>query len=286
MRKILILTDFSENATNALKYAIDLFKYDKSEFFIMHAYQDDIYSNKYKVSRTTLVKVTKKVANSSQKQLEVLLQNIKQISPNPKHAYNIISANNILVDEAEIIADKESIDLIVMATRGFTNNKKITFGSYTLQVLKYVQCPVLVIPEGYKFNKPKQILFPTNYLIPYKRRELKLLSELASQNSSKIDMLYIATIKKISMRQQDNSDFIKEQFFKNELRFVTLNSNEITNTITSYIKENSIDMLVMVNNRHTYLEDMLTQTTIDKMSFSVHIPFLVLQNVKRDIIHF
>lgn len=286
MRKILILTDFSENATNALKYAIDLFKYDKSEFFIMHAYQDDIYSNKYKVSRTTLVKVTKKVANSSQKQLEALLQNIKQISPNPKHAYNIISANNILVDEAEIIADKESIDLIVMATRGFTNNEKITFGSHTLQVLKYVQCPVLVIPEGYKFNKPKHILFPTNYLIPYKRRELKLLSELASQNSSKIDMLYIATIKKISMRQQDNSDFIKEQFFKNELRFVTLNSNEITNTITSYIKENSIDMLVMVNNRHTYLEDMLTQSTIDKMSFSVHIPFLVLQNVKRDIIHF
>ena len=45
MRKILIPTDFSENAMNAITYAIDLFKYEISHFFIMHAYQDDIYND-------------------------------------------------------------------------------------------------------------------------------------------------------------------------------------------------------------------------------------------------
>ena len=45
MRKILIPTDFSENAMNAIQYAIKLFKYEKCDYYIMHAYQDDIYAD-------------------------------------------------------------------------------------------------------------------------------------------------------------------------------------------------------------------------------------------------
>ena len=41
-------------------------------------------------------------------------------------------------------------------------------------------------------------------------------------------------------------------------------------------------MLVMVNNKHTVLEDLIVQSTIDKMSLFLNIPFLVLQNVNRE----
>ena len=43
MRKILVPTDFSDNAFNALKYACQVFKYEKCEIFIMHAYADEVY---------------------------------------------------------------------------------------------------------------------------------------------------------------------------------------------------------------------------------------------------
>ena len=41
-------------------------------------------------------------------------------------------------------------------------------------------------------------------------------------------------------------------------------------------------MLVMVNNKHTVLEDLIVQSTIHKMSLFLNIPFLVLQNVNRE----
>ncbi|HER39641.1 MAG TPA: universal stress protein, partial [Salinimicrobium catena] len=44
MRKIIIPTDFSENAFNALKFAAELFKYERSDFFILHAYADEVYN--------------------------------------------------------------------------------------------------------------------------------------------------------------------------------------------------------------------------------------------------
>ena len=282
MRKILIPTDFSANAMNAIKYALELFKYEKSEFYIMHAYQDDIYADKDLLSRNVLDEVTQIISNDSKERLENVLKQINEVSPNPRHTYNILSSNNMLVDEADAIVDEKEIDIIVMGTRGKTNDRKLTFGSHTLQVLKYVQCPVLAIPENYLYTQPKHILFPTNYMIPYKRRELKLLCEMAIPYRAKIDMLYITKSNKLSIRQENNRDFIKDALCKNQIHFKIVNNKNITNAIFTYIKENTIDMLVMVNTRHSFLEHILFESTIDEMSLHLDIPFLAMQNIKRD----
>jgi hypothetical protein len=216
------------------------------------------------------------------RELETILKIINEISPNPRHTYSIISSNNMLLDETDKIVDKENIDILVMGTRGKTNDKKLTFGSHTLQVLKYVQCPVLAIPEHYKYNQPKHILFPTNYLIPYKRRELKLLCEMASPYRAEIDMLYVSKSKKLSRRQQDNKSFVQEELGKNSLNFKMENSKHIINTIYRNINEHHIDLLVMVNTRHSFLDSNLFLSIVDELSLHLKIPFLVLQNIKRD----
>ena len=282
MRKILIPTDFSENAMNAIKFALELFKYERSEFYFMHAYEDEVYNSKALSTRDTFENVLCEVSENSQNNLEDLLKIVKEISPNPRHSYNIISAYNSLVDEADIIVDGKSIDVIVMGTKGETNDKKLTFGSHTLQVLKYVQCPVLSIPENYKYTQPKHILFPTNYLMPYKRRELKLLCEMAIPFRSKIDMLYVTNCDKLSMRQEDNMQFIKDALCNNDTSFNIVNNENFIEAINTYIKDNNIDMLVMVNTRHSYLENILFQSAIDILSLNIQIPFLALQNTRRD----
>lgn len=281
MRKILIPTDFSDNALNALDYALELFKYDKSEFYIMHAYQDDIYADNSLLTRETLEEVTRIISDKSQLQLENILNHVNKVSPNPRHTYDIVSSSSNLIDETDKIVNEENIDIIVMGTRGKTNDKKITFGSHTFQVLRYVQCPVLAIPENYKHIQPRHILFPTNYMIPYKRRELKLLCEMAAPYRAVIEMLYISKSSKLSLRQEDNQSFIKAMLSKNKIKFVSVDNKSIINAIYTHIKENNIDMLVMVNTRHSFLENILFQSTIDKLSLYLDIPFLTLQNMRR-----
>ncbi len=281
MRKVLVPTDFSDNAMNALNYALELFKYDVSAFYIMHAYQDDIYADEDLRSRETTEKVTEIISNRSQQKLESIIKEIRESSPNPRHTYTIVSSNSMLVEEADKIVDEENIDIVVMGTRGKTNDRRLTFGSHTLQVLKYVQCPVLAIPEDYKGMQPRHILFPTNYLIPYKRRELKLLCELATPYRAVIDMLYISKSDKLALRQENNQNFIKEELCKNQINFKCRNDKSVSNAIYTYIKENNVDMLVLVNTRHSFLENILFQSTIDKVSLYIDIPFLALQNIRR-----
>ncbi len=281
MRKILIPTDFSDNAMNAVRYAVELFKYERSDFFIMHAYADEVYDHNTLVSREIFEELKKTVQKNSNKELAKILGETQKISPNPRHTYQTLSSFGTLIDEANDLVDKENIDVLIMGTKGKTDDRNLTFGSNTLQVLKYVKCPVLAIPNGYRYDQPKKILFPTDYLIPFKRRELKLLSTLTKSFRSTINFLHISKFEKLSIRQEDNKAFLEESLPHAELRFHRIESDDLTKAINEFIRDHEIDFLVMVNSRRSYLESILYQSTIDRIGLHIKIPFLTMQNLQR-----
>ena len=98
MKSILIPTDFSENAMNAVKYALEFFKYQKTVFYFMHAYQNEFYDHEELVSREKFDDVLNKVKNESIQNLEKLLKDVNKIAPNPRYTYHTISANSTLVE--------------------------------------------------------------------------------------------------------------------------------------------------------------------------------------------
>jgi nucleotide-binding universal stress UspA family protein len=282
MRKILIPTDFSKNAFNAIKYALELFKYERSEFIIMHAFADDVYEHTIKMPRTLFEVYKEKVWEQSDKKLRKLVVDILTISSNPKHKYDYKSVFGSLVDEANAIVDRENIDIVVMGTKGKSNDRDILFGSNSLQVIKYVKCPVLAVPAKYHDVQPQNILFTTAYQLPYKRRELKLLSTIANRFVATIKVLRISKFRELSHRQQDNQDLIKCGIQENKTEFLNQEGEDVTFIINDFIQKNNVDMLVMVNTRRSYFENVLNTSTIEKIGSQLQIPFLVLQNLARD----
>lgn len=281
MRKIVIPTDFSENAYNAAKYTLELFKYFRCEIFIVHAFADEVYDRKAIMLRSVFEEVKNEVQKSSDKALQEVKSNLTQYYHNPKHQISIASVFGSLVDVVNDLVEKENIDIIAMGTRGKTNDKDIIFGSKTLQVIKYVKCPVLAVPESYHNIHPKNILFPSDYMLPYKQRELKLVGTMAKRNKVAFKCLHISKFDKLSKRQKDNKALLKFAFQNNKVSFLTVVGKDITETIHQSIEDYDIDMLVMVNSRHSYLEDMFYTSAIEKIGLTVKIPFLVLQNLQR-----
>jgi nucleotide-binding universal stress UspA family protein len=282
MRKILIPTDFSENAMNAIKYALELFKYERSEFIIMHAFADEVYEHTIEMSRALFETYKEKVWVQSDKALQKIVAEMLAISPNPKHKYDYLSVFGSVVDEANDIVDKQNIDVVVMGTRGKTDDRDIFFGSNSLQVIKYVKCPVLVVPSTYHDIHPQNILFTSAFQLPYKRRELKLLSTIAKSFVAAIKVFHVSKHKELSHRQRDNRDIIKHALEGNKVEFVNEEGEDITIGINDNIQKHGIDMLVMVNTRHSYFENILYTSTIEKIGWHIQIPFLVLQNLARD----
>lgn len=281
MRKILIPSDFSDNSFNAIKYATELFKHGPCEIYLLYAYYDEVYDAKLKMGDVPFEELKEEIRLKADDFLKELKKRVFHFSPNPKHSIHTKTEFSLLVDAVNDWVDKENIDVVVMGTKGKTADKNITFGSNTLQVIKYVKCPVLAIPSVYTDVHPKRILFPTEFLLPFKRRELKLLSTIAKCFASKIDFLHVSKFQSLSLRQLDNKTFLEASLAENQVEFVQKGETDVTKAINTYIAENPIDMLVMINTRHSYLENILYQSTIEKIGLHIDIPFLVLQNLPR-----
>ncbi|CAN5181383.1 universal stress protein [soil metagenome] len=283
MRKIVIPSDFSTNAYNALKYAVELFKTEKTEFFLLHSFKEEVYNDEDAITGETIAELKAALKEKYEKRLEDTVEKIKKYSPNPLHSFKILAPFGYLIDEINEVVNNEQADMVVMGTRGRTNDNELTFGSNTLQVIKYIQAPVLSIPENFKFTSPKNILFPTNFMLPYQKRELTLIGEIGRSFNSMVHMLYISKFDLLSLRQKENHNIIKEHFDNKNWRFHQIDGNDRAGVISEQLEQLEIDLLVMVNSRYTYLESILFETTIDKMSLYPGIPFLALQNFHRDI---
>ncbi|MEX0289194.1 MAG: universal stress protein, partial [Flavobacteriaceae bacterium] len=186
-----------------------------------------------------------------------------------------------LVDAVNDFVNQINVDIVIMGTQGQTADKNVTFGSHTVQVFKYVQCPVLAVPETYEYHQPKKILFPTDYMLPYKRRELKLLNLIAAEFKSEIHCLYISDYEELSHRQSDNQRFLQEELSESYLSFETTPVKNKAEAILDYIAKYNINLLVMVNARHSFLEDLLYRSTVDEIGLQIKLPFLVMQNLPR-----
>lgn len=281
MKKILIPTDFSINATHAIHYAMQLYKCERTHFYFLHAYADEVYGPFKKNGGASMEEQKKSIQKKVDESLKIAVEACKEKYHNPKHNFEGVSSFESLVDAVNDFANQKNVDLVIMGTQGQTANKKVTFGSHTVQVFKYVQCPVLAIPENYQYQQPKKIVFPTDYMLPYKRRELKLLNTLAAEFKSKIYCLYIADFEDLSHRQIDNKRFLQESLPDAYLFFDRTPVKNKSEVIMEYMVAKDIDLLVMINSRHSFLEDMLYRSTVDEIGLHPQIPFLVMQNLSR-----
>jgi nucleotide-binding universal stress UspA family protein len=281
MKNILIPTDFSSNAAQAISYALQLFKCDRTHFYFLHAYADEVYGPFKKTDTASFENQKESIRKNTNEKLDTLVDEIREQQHNPKHQYQAYPTFDALVDGINDFVNDKDIDLIIMGTKGKTADKAIAFGSHTVQVFKYVKCPVLAIPDGYEYRPPKKILFPTAYMLPYKRRELKLLDTLAARIKSQIHSLYISDFEDLSHRQLDNRKFLEESLPNAILTFTRTSVKNKAEAIMDYISENNMDLLVMVNSRHSFFEDMLYRSTIDKIGLNPILPFLVMQNLPR-----
>src|SRR5690625_2565648 len=217
MRKIIVPVDFSENALNAFKYAVELFKHGPVEFFLIHCYLTDPEKE---------TDTDQELAEQTIRNLESVKKKIRAYSPNPKHTVKLLPVEGGLVESINDLVDSENADLVVMGTKGETADKHLTFGSNTLQVIKYIKCPVLAVPAFYKEIDIKNVLFSTDFMMPYQRRELKLLSALARFYASTVHFMYVTGFTTLSAKQQINKSFLEAVFEQNQVNFVPGNKSD------------------------------------------------------------
>lgn len=273
MKKIILPTDFSENAFNAIKYAQQLFRDEECTFYVLNTYTPAIYQAEYVLHSPGQIGLGDLYQSNSMK----LLEEVKaKMIRNPKHTINTHAAFNIVADEVKDMVEKEGADLVVMGTQGATGAKEILFGTHAVHVIKQVPCPVLVVPSGFEYETPKEILFPTDYEVEYEKLPLQILLDIANLHQASVGFAHISTGYELTEIQETNRKKLGKLLGKTAHLFHDLPSQEIIAAINTFQEKTPVNILVMVRNKHTFVERLFIEPVVKKIAFHIKIPFMVI----------
>jgi nucleotide-binding universal stress UspA family protein len=277
MKKILLPTDFSDNAQNAINYALNLYKDESCTFYLLNTYTPIIYSYDYQMNTGGyLGEIADVVRENSIKKLNEIEENVKEKFNNPKHHFEIVSSFNLLTDEIKDKLEQFSIDLIVMGTKGATGAKEILFGSNTIHIIQKVKCPVLAIPDGHFFEEPKEILFPTDYKVDYSTKQLESLITIATLFDSRVHVLHVSHDVDLTKIETKNKEKLENLLLDVKQASYRVEDQDIPQAINEFQKSTYVQLLMMINNKHSFFENLFFRPVINQIGFHLNIPFLVI----------
>ncbi|MBD0849222.1 universal stress protein [Maribacter arenosus] len=277
MMHILVPTDFSENAWNALKYGVNLYKDIECTFHLLHINPIPAYSAAGTSVKVSSRMVKENVLGSNKVSFDQLLMRVDKIIPSKKHRFTTISSHNFFVESIKRHVENKKIDLIIMGTKGASGLKEVTMGSNTGDVLTKVKCPLLAVPENTVYKIPKEIAFPTDYHLSYDLKVLDTLINMANMYKSNLRVLHISKKgESLSDVQMENKEFLKDYLQDVDHSFHSLTGSDLETAVQCFTESRDIDMIAMVAKNLNFFQRILFRPKVEQISYHTDIPFLVL----------
>lgn len=269
MITILVATDFSPLADNAIEYAAALAKHYKAKLILFNAFILPIH-----VSDALLPPLT----------IQELLDNNKRLLS--EKAVAVAHAFGIRVDyecsyafieeELNNIIAKHKINLVVLGMAGKTIEQDL-LGNTTTAAISQMKFPVLAIPLGAKFQGMKKILFACDVLRGVSLKVLARIKELALVLNSEVEVFYVdKAVDQLSSQGSGNSSINLISDGLNGITYFHKNvkSSAVISEIEKEITAFGADLLIMVPKKYGFWASLIHKSKTRMMASGLDIPLL------------
>ena len=279
-QRILLPTDFSKNALNAIRYATDLYAEQECTFFLLHVYKADSFSIDGSAYRPKEGERSYEIEKKkTEEQFEKLMKMLRLRPANPKHTFEIVVTYDTLFDAAKAVIAKRDIDMIFMGTKGMTGSRTVIFGTNTIKIMEGItECPVLAVPEDIGFSPFKEIVFPTDFKNPFKRRELIYMTHIAQLHHAFIRILYIRKSDKLTPEQQDHKVLLESILKNTDHSFHELEDLSVQAGINAFLESRNSSMVAFMNRKHSFFSSILSKPLVKELGYHSKVPVLVLKD--------
>ena len=288
MKKIIVPTDFSEQAMNALSLAYEMAQKINAKILLMHVIEHSKKQTTFMgstalnttASMTTGIEMDDiyfiELFKKRKKQMMAVLEDSafagveiidKIMLGTPYHAIE------------EEITESEA-DFIIMGTTGVSNWEESLIGSTAEKVVRHASCPVLTLRKKIKMSAIKRIAFASDFR-EEKPVYIRLVKKMCELFDAELHLVYINT----------PSHFKNEREVEHNLKSFAL-SNDLVNFKTHvyshlheeegivwFTEDHKMDMVMMATSgrtgfsrlfEHSIAEDVVNFSKKPVLTFNLH----------------
>ncbi|WP_299224598.1 universal stress protein [uncultured Psychroserpens sp.] len=272
MKKIILLTDFSDNALDAIHYSMRFFSSEKCIFYLMHVHKagsfisDDLMTSS---SESIYESITK----APREKLNTLAENLKKQYNNSNHTFGIIIDFDVFTDAVNQAIKTYDIDIVIMGSNGISGVKEVIFGSNTLNVIRGVICKTLIIPNNYMFKPAKNFLLPLQDKDIINEEQINLVNEFTKKQQLKLHVLRVCSKEKIvETIRTDNSKLNTTSCNYN------IESSKFFDAVIDYLEVHDIDLMGLIVHDKSFIERLFTESPTIKLSKVIKLPLLIFHS--------
>lgn len=262
MKTIIVATDFTPEAENALDYAAKFARKTGARIILFNSFIIPSHFGNSLLPAEALRSLEEE--NNS-----LLKSKCKSLSSQfdiEVHYESSLMAE--VSDELEWLYHKYEADLIVMGMAGKTLEQDL-FGNTTTSAIMKHSFPVLAIPADAKFRGIKQILFAYDELKKGQQEITYKIKEIADFFSARIEIFHVRRKTSTGV-----SRYIEEEFEDADYDFKEVQSDEILKEIRTEIVKLPADILVMIPQKYNFWESLIHRSKTRLMAADCSVPVL------------
>ena len=269
MKTFLVPVDFSPTSVNAAEYAVALTKEIPGvDIILYHTYS--------RISFPTLgdkEKGSRKMV--TERELKKL---VRKVDASETQNITIDSEEGSFIENIEKYVETNHIDMVIMGITGSSKIKQVLMGTNTLNVIRHITTPVMIIPPKAKFNGLKNVLFTSDFkdvgrTTPF--HSLKKILDLFKPNLHILNVdseHYIELTDEYKMEREAMED--KLTVYKPEFYF--LRAYDFLEGIDRFVVSKDIDAIITVPRKHSFLSQLFKTTHTKKLAYHSHVPIIAI----------
>lgn len=267
MKNILVPTDFSRNAENALTRAIEIANRTGAEVHLLHTYQ---------VAQNALVfkDIGGLMERDAMEDMQRLVEKFRPRMKQPERLTGDVVRGGLVGTVARYGRDH----LIVMGTRGATDALEVFIGSTTGAVLKQAGQPVLAIPADCNYQNLDRIVLALDSQPLPDRATFEPLHQLAAAFGAEVLVFHLVTDEDDEGIDPAIRDYLPDL----PLSFHQLldDDRDINESINAFLAEQEADMLCMIRRKRGFLQSLFQGSSTTRQVYNSPAPLLVLMDAK------
>lgn len=272
LKNILVPVDFSNCSKNALKIGIDLAKQHGSTVHLMNA----IHIPAPQVDVTGGHVMVEPVFEDYEKRAEHEFEQLKiEFEPLNDVTYQTHTLVSVVPEAVLTCIDEQSIDLIVMGTKGNHSTLEKLIGGTSADVVRCARVPVLLVPENVSSLKPGIIGYATDLGEIDDINRLEPLLYFAQMTNAEVQVFYVTkSLEGMSSAKSLQSQKISDYLSTVPHSFHCVEDRKITHGIFEFIETHQLDMLTMYPRKHGLLDRIIKGSVTKTIAMDIHIPLL------------
>ncbi len=272
MKTIIVPTDFSHVADNALNYAVDMACSIDASLLIIHVYQVPVAFTEVPVIALSL----EEIKQISEEKMVALKKRVVERAGGKLKVYTECRLGDV-VDEIGSVARSIQPLTIVMGTKGQSSMERLFLGSNTLTAIRHLSVPILVVPPNARFQPIRRIGFACDFDKVVDSTPVKPIHQFCNAFRAELHVLNVDHKNKhFTPGTPEESLLLHTMIEDLKPSYHFIDDTDIELGIQEFAKSHAIDLVITIPKKHKLLDSLFQHSHTKDLIFHADLPILCI----------